>query len=203
MNKKIVIMGSGKGSNFEAIFDYFKDSEVEIVCVSDVEDSLILKKAKGLGVEAIFLPFEKNVQYFRENKFDLGVLAGYMRVLDKDTLELCKFVNVHPSLLPAFKGTNAIERAFSYGAKVSGVTVHDVDESLDGGKIIAQYPVIIDETMNLSEFEEEVHKLEHKLYPAVIKSILEDKLFSFDMLFKLPRHKGGGGGCGGCGGCKK
>lgn len=201
---KIAILGSGNGSNFEAIVEFFKGSEVEILCISDVEDSMILKRAKNLGVENMYLPFEKNAEFFRENKFNLGVLAGYMRVLDKETLKNQNFINIHPSLLPAFKGKNAIERAFSYGVKVSGVTVHHVDENLDEGQIIAQYPVIIDETMNLSEFEVEIHKVEHSLYPAVIKSILSDKLFSFDMFFKSFMKSTGqnSGGCGGCGGGK-
>lgn len=201
MTKKIAVMGSGSGSNFEAIVKFFENTDVKITCISNNKDAYILKRAEKLGVEYLYLPYEENAKYFIENKFDLGVLAGYMRILNKETLKECKFLNIHPSLLPAFKGKNAIERAFNYGVKVSGVTVHHVDETLDKGKIIAQFPVIIDETMNLSDFENEIHALEHKLYPSVIKAVLEDKLFSFDMLLKSNHsHQGG---CGGCGGCKK
>lgn len=202
--KKIAILGSGNGSNFEAMVEFFKGSEVEMICISDVENAPILEKAKKLNIESLYLPYEENVKYFSENKFDLGVLAGYMRVLDKETLKKQNFINIHPSLLPAFKGKNAIERAFKHGVRVSGVTVHHVDESLDGGKIIAQYPVIIDETTNLPEFEEEIHRIEHQLYSPVIKSLLSDKLFSFDMIIKSLKKSEEGCGCGGCGGggCK-
>ena len=175
MVKKLSVLGTENDSNFQAIVDFFKDSDVEITCINDIEDT---KK------------------YFSENKFDLCAIAGYTKIVDAKTLKMCHFINIHPSLLPAFKGKNAIERAFKHGVKVSGVTVHYVDTH--GGKIIAQYPVIIDEMMSLSEFEAEIHKVERALYPPVIKSILEDKLFSFDMLLK----SAGGCGCKGGGYCK-
>lgn len=195
MTKNIAILGSGNGSNFAAIAKYFKDKDVEITCISDVEDAKILKRAEGLGVKFLYLPFQKNAEYFKENKFDLGVLAGYMRVLNNETLLNCKFINIHPSLLPSFSGKKAIERAYEAGVKVSGVTIHHVSENLDKGKIIAQYPVFIDITTTLEEFEDEIHSVEHKLYPFVVESVLNDVLFSFDMLLKPDS-------CGGCGGCK-
>lgn len=196
-------MGSGNGSNFEAIANYFKEKDVEIICVSDVEGAKILKRAENLGIKNLYLPFEKNVEFFKGNefgKFDLAVMAGYMRILNKETLKHCKFINIHPSLLPAFPGKNAIKRAFEAGVKVSGVTIHHVTEEVDKGKIIAQYPVFIDIMTTLEEFEAETHSVEHKLYPFVIESVLNDVLFSYDMLLK-PDSCGGscsGGGCGGC-----
>ena len=194
--KKVAVLGSGNGSNFEAIVRYFKDYEIKILCISDKSDSGILKRAERLGIEAEFLPYKENEKFFRSNKFELGILAGYMRILTPQTLKYCDFVNIHPSLLPAFKGKDAINRAYQYGVKVSGVTVHKVSEELDSGKIIAQYPVFIDDTMNLNDFETKIHETEHLLYPPVIKSILENKLFSFDMILKNDA-----GGCGSCGGC--
>lgn len=207
--KKLAIMGSGVGSNFEAIAKYFKDKDVEIICLSDIEDTPILEKARKLGIKYEILPFEKNFRFFSQNQFDLVVLAGYMRILPTEVLDLARFVNIHPSLLPSFKGKDAIKQAFLAGVKVSGITIHWVEKGVDAGKIIAQYPVFIDNLMSLDEFEEEIHVVEHKLYPIVIEKILEDKVFDFQDLMKSScNNKSCGGSCGGHspdsseGGCK-
>jgi len=197
--KKLAILGSGNGSNFEAIAEYFSEKNVEITCLSNVKDAYILKRAEKAGIKHEFLPFKENFEYFKENKSDLIVLAGYMRILSEDVLnEMGKVINIHPSLLPAFKGsTNAILDAFLAGVKVSGVTVHWVTTDVDGGKIIAQYPVFITSDMHFDEFEQEIHSLEHRLYPIVIEKVLEDKVFEFsDLLSKGNCSKG-------CSGCKK
>lgn len=205
--KKLAIMGSGNGSNFEAIVKWFKrqNKDVEITCLSDVEDAFILKRAENLGINYKHLPAEQNLAYFSENKFDLIALAGYMQILPENVLEaMGRVINIHPSLLPSFKGKDAIQQAFLAGVKVSGITIHYVDKDIDSGKIIAQYPVFIDNAMHLDEFEEEIHCIEHKLYPIVIEKILEDKVFDFQDLIKSSCNNGSGGSCGGgCGGkCK-
>jgi phosphoribosylglycinamide formyltransferase-1 len=194
--KKLAIMGSGNGSNFEAIAQYFKGKDVQITCLSNVEDAFILERAEKFGIKNEFLPFGKNLEYFLQNKFDLIVLAGYMRILPDNVLEaMQKVINIHPSLLPAFKGSaNAIQEAFLAGVKVSGVTVHWVTSDVDGGAIIAQYPVFITNEMHFDEFEVEMHGVEHKLYPIVIEKLLEAKIFDFSDLMK----SNCGGGCGGC-----
>lgn len=209
MVKKIVIMGSGQGSNLEAIAKWFQNKDVEISCLSDVEDAFILKRAEKLGVNHKYLPFEQNLEYFTENKFDLVVLAGYMQILPEDVLKaMDKVINIHPSLLPAFKGKDAIAKSFLAGVKLSGITIHWVDKNVDEGKIIAQYPVFIDNSMHLDEFEEEIHTIEHKLYPIVIEKVLEDKVFDFQDLMKSSCNNKGCGGhssdnseSGGCKGC--
>ena len=194
--KKIAIMGSGNGSNFEAIVKYFAqkpEMAVHITCLTHYLNAYILTRAKNLGVKYKYLPFEQNGAYFAVNNFDLIVLAGYMRILPEDVLNLGKFINIHPSLLPAFKGKDAIHRAFDAGVKVSGVTIHHVTSDLDGGKIIAQYPVLIGNLTHFDEFEAEIHNLEHKLYPIVIEKLLKDEVFDFSDLL---------GGCSGnCSGC--
>lgn len=197
MVRKIAVMGSGNGSNFEAIVKHFEGKDVDITCLSDNMNAYILERAERLGVKHQYLPFEENAGYFGARNFDLIVLAGYMRILPDDVLELGRFINIHPSLLPAFKGKDAINRAFLAGVKVSGVTVHWVTNELDGGKIIAQYPVLIPNLMHFDEFEAEIHKVEHALYPKVIECILDDKVFDFSDLFS----SGCNGGCGGCGVC--
>lgn len=200
--KKLAIMGSGNGSNFEAIVKWFQGQDIEITCLSNVEDALILKRAEKLGISHKYLPSEQNFEYFTQNKFDLVALAGYMQILPENVLNLSKFVNIHPSILPAFKGKDAIKRAYLAGVKLSGITIHWVDKNIDEGKIIAQYPVFIDNSMHLDEFEEAIHTIEHKLYPIVIEKVLEDKVFDFQDLMKSSCDNGScGGTCGGkCGG---
>lgn len=185
--KTLAIMGSGNGSNFEAIVKYLqKRNDIDITCLSNIKDAYILKRAKNLGIKNKFLPYEDNFDYFSENKFDLVTLAGYMKILPDNVLnEMGNVINIHPSLLPAFKGSkDAIKDAFFAGVKVSGVTVHKVTLDVDGGKIIAQYPVIVRSDMHFDEFEKEIHQTEHKLYPIVIEKILDDKAFDFSDLVK-------------------
>lgn len=207
--KKLAIMGSGNGSNFEAIAKYFENRDVEITCLSDVEDAFILERAKKLGVKFEVLPTEMNFHFFSQNKFDLVALAGYMQILPEEVLNLSKFINIHPSLLPAFKGKDAIKQAFLAGVKVTGATIHWVEKSVDTGKIISQYPVFVENSMSLDELEEEIHAVEHQLYPIVIEKVLEDKVFDFQDLMKSScNNNTSGGGCGGhspdskSGGCK-
>lgn len=207
--KKLAILGSGNGSNFEAIAKYFQCKDVEgkcvdITCLSNIENAYILKRAQNLGIKHQFLPVLENEEYFSKNKFDLVVLAGYMRILGVNVLNEMdnKVINIHPSLLPAFKGSkNAIQDAFLAGVKVSGVTIHWVTSDVDGGKIIAQYPVFITNETHFDEFEEEIHTLEHQLYPVVIESILNDKVFDFVDLMKSSCKGGCGGDNDGCKGC--
>lgn len=197
--KRLAVMGSGNGSNFEAIANYFQGQDVEITCLSDVEDALILKRAQNLGINYKFLPFEENLEYFANNKFDLVALAGYMRIFPEEVLkEMGKVINIHPSLLPAFKGKDAIKRAYLSGVKVSGITIHYVEPKIDDGRIIAQYPVFINLTTSFNEFESRIHSIEHKLYPLVIYTILEDKVFDFEDFITPSSSKDSG--CGGCGG---
>lgn len=197
--KKIAILGSACGSNLEAVVKYFKDKDISFVCLSDIEHSDILRKAEELNVEYKYLPYEKNFEYFSSHDFDLIALSDYRRQVQSDVLETGKFINVHPSLLPSFKGPDAISRAFTSGVKVSGVTVHMVNDDIDGGKIIAQYPVLIGNLTHFDEFENEIHNVENSLYPIVIEKILNDEVFDFsDLLGGCSKNSG----CGGCGGCK-
>lgn len=206
--KKLAIMGSGKGSNFEAIVKWFENKDVEITCLSDIEDAFILQRAEKLGVKYKYLPLDKNLEYFKENKFDLVALAGYMQILPENVLkEMGKVINVHPSLLPSFKGKDAIKQAFLAGVKISGITIHYVEKDIDAGKIIAQYPIFIQNGAHLDEVEAEIHEIEHKLYPIVIEKVLEDKVFDFQDLIKSSCNNKGCGGdssdssSGGCKGC--
>ena len=121
--------------------------------------------------------------------FDLVVLFdNYDFVLKGEN-----YINVQPSLLPAYKGNDAIFRAFKDGVKVSGITIHSKD------KIIAQYPVLIGLDTHIDDFIKEIHLVASKLLPIVIDAILNDRVFDFNDLFSNPCHNSGG--CSGCNGC--
>lgn len=201
MNKiKLAVLASGNGSNFEAIVKHFESrSNVEITCICDNSDAMVLKRAEKLGINSEVVLFEDNLDYFSKNKFDLCAMAGYMRILPKEVLELSTFVNIHPSLLPSFKGFEAIKKAYDYGVKITGITIHYASEIVDEGKIITQAPVQVEFDMNLAELKEKIHQEEHRLYPMVIESLLYEKIIEF----QAENSKCSSGGCsGGCSGCE-
>lgn len=192
--KKLAVLGSASGQNLRAIVKYFENKDVLITAVSDIENSDFISDAKNMKIDWKFLPFEQNFEYFSSHDFDLIALSDYRKQLKSDVLELGKFISIHPSLLPSFKGPDAINRAFFSGVKVSGVTVHLINEDIDNGKIIAQYPVLIGNLTHYDEFEREIHALEDLLYPIVIDKLLNNQVFDFSDLIRS-------GGCGGCSGC--
>jgi phosphoribosylglycinamide formyltransferase-1 len=114
-------------------------------------------------------------EIFEERKIELIVLAGFMKLLSPAYVKRWKgkIINIHPSLLPAFKGAHAIKQAFEYGVKYTGVTVHYVDEGMDTGSIIAQQTVKVAKRDTIETLEKKIHKVEHKLYPKVIKELLK------------------------------
>ncbi len=182
-------MGSGYGSNFQAIYEYFKNKPVEILAViSDNPNAFILKRAQNCNIKAILINYKElgKEKYNEEllktlisfEPFDLIVLAGYLRILPEFIVKryFKKIVNIHPSLLPAFKGLNAIEKAFKYGVKVTGITIHWVNEEVDAGEIIEQVCIRIEENDTLESLEKKIHEIEHYYYPRVIEKILFEKL---------------------------
>lgn len=199
MKKKIAILGSGQGKIFERIVNYLKSKNIEITCLSNNLKSELFKTAQDLKIKHKYLPKEENTQYFASENFDLIALTDYNEKLDDDTLEVGKFINIHPSLLPSFKGEDAIQRAYLAGVKVTGVTIHWLKENVEEETIIAQYPVLIGITTHLDEVEKDIYDVEKKLYPPVIEAILNDRVFDFQDLFKSSCHANGG--CGG--GCSK
>ncbi|MCX5703662.1 MAG: phosphoribosylglycinamide formyltransferase, partial [Candidatus Omnitrophica bacterium] len=120
----------------------------------------------------------KIIQHLEDCKIDLIVLAGFMRILSPEFVKnhKNKILNIHPAILPSFKGAQAIKDAFSYGVKVTGITVHFVDEEADHGPIILQQAVRIEEGETMESLEEKIHKIEHKLYPEAIRLFVEGKL---------------------------
>lgn len=180
--KKILIFASGSGSNFQAIVEHFQDKlskyniEFELLC--NKKDAFVFERAKKLNVKSHFVPFSETKAFLESKKYDLYILAGYMRVLPQEVLDFGTFINIHPSLLPKFKGLNAIEQAYNAGEKEAGVTVHYVNHLIDSGEILEQQSVEIKEGMSLEELESEIHKIEHEIYPRVIEKLLCKELIN-------------------------
>ena len=189
--KNIAIFASGRGSNFSAIAAAIKNKKVRAnlaLLVCDNPKAFVLKKAQKAKVKTVLVrrpdfsskkDFEAEIiKHLKENKIDLIVLAGYMRILSPEFVNKYRgrIINIHPSLLPAFKGEHGIKDAFDYGVKVTGVTVHFVDEHMDNGAIIVQQALPIKEKETMATLEAKIHKIEHKLYPEAIKLFVEGKL---------------------------
>jgi phosphoribosylglycinamide formyltransferase-1 len=186
---KVVILGSGSGSNAEAILSAVSTGqleEVEIAAVySDVAEAGILQKAEGFQVKAAHLDpgsFRTKLDGEAEGQWieaisadepDLIVLAGFMRVLKASFLQAFpgKIINLHPSLLPSFVGLDAIRQAHDRGVKVTGCTIHWVNEEVDGGEIIAQAPVRVMPGDTLELLSQKIHAAEHMVLPSVIRDL--------------------------------
>jgi phosphoribosylglycinamide formyltransferase-1 len=180
MTVKIAVLVSGRGSNLQAIIDsiekgYIKNAEINVV-ISNKANAYALERARIHGISTVFLDPEK---YDRdEYDTDLLLLAGYFRILGNEIIEAYRnrIMNIHPSLLPAFKGLHAQRQAFEYGVKVAGCTVHFVDEGLDSGPIILQkcVPVIPGDTEET--LTNRILEQEHIIYPEAVKLFTEGKL---------------------------
>ncbi|MCX6610638.1 MAG: phosphoribosylglycinamide formyltransferase [Acidobacteria bacterium] len=184
--KRIGILLSGRGSNFQAIHRAVERGEVqaEIACViSNVPDAggVAYAREKGLPVHALSsrgvprAEFDQQViRILNDAGVDLVCLAGYMRLLSKEFIAAFagRIVNIHPSLLPAFPGLHAQKQAFDAGVKVTGCTVHWVDEGLDTGPIIAQAEVTVQPDDTEETLSARILEQEHRLYPATIQAIL-------------------------------
>jgi len=189
--KRIVILASGNGSNFEAIVRKMREwgCGVNVVAlITDNKKAYAIKRAKRLKVPVIILDyrdFKSNVEYNKKLLAQLKalsphlvVLAGYMRILPPFIVEEFrgKIINIHPSLLPAFAGLGAIERAFKAGVKYTGITIHYVDEGVDTGEIIEQRCIRIRDNETLVSLERRIHRLEHYYYPRIIKRLLTEQV---------------------------
>ncbi|MCM8800854.1 MAG: phosphoribosylglycinamide formyltransferase [Candidatus Omnitrophica bacterium] len=187
----IAIFASGRGTNFSAIARAIKKGKIKAnlsLLICDNPKAKVIGKAKRLGIKVVLVNREdfstkkdfetKIIEYLEKEKIDLIVLAGFMRLLSKDFVERFKdhILNIHPALLPSFKGTEGIKDAFEYGVKVTGVTVHFVDEKMDQGPIILQRVVKVKEDDTLESLEKKIHKVEHKIYPEAIRLFIEGRL---------------------------
>ncbi|MFH0855813.1 MAG: phosphoribosylglycinamide formyltransferase [Candidatus Omnitrophota bacterium] len=187
----IAVFASGRGSNFSAIAQAVKSRRLKVklaLLVCDNPQAPVLRKAKKYKIKIALVQredfarrgdFEKEIiRFLKEDSIDLIVMAGFMRMLSPYFVRVYKnrIINIHPSLLPSFKGAQAIKDVFDYGVKVTGVTVHFVDEKMDHGAIILQKGIEVREADTLSSLEAKIHKIEHLLYPAAIKLIALGKV---------------------------
>src|SRR5438128_2195297 len=184
---RIAILISGRGSNMVALVDAVRygtvpNAEIAIV-ISDQLGAEGLEKAKQHGIETRVIERRGRtreehdreiVSALKEGNIDLVCLAGYMRVLSSEFIDAYRgrILNIHPSLLPSFPGLNAQQQALDHGAKISGCTVHYVDETLDGGPIIAQREVPVDEGDTVESLSARILVEEHKLYPNAVAAVL-------------------------------
>ena len=189
--QKFAVFASGYGSNLQVIIDAISNKEIkaELALVfSNNRKAHALHRAKEAGIQIQVLDYKHYatpqsydrdiVIHLKERNIDFIVLAGYMKLLSPWFIKQYpnKIINVHPSLLPSFKGMDGIKDAFTYGAKVAGVTVHFVDEKMDHGPIILQEAFKIPEKETLEGLTERVHSLEHKLLPKAISLFIEGRL---------------------------
>jgi len=189
-NFNVAVLISGNGSNLQAIIDKFqKDELVNVSCViSNKKDAYGLVRAEKAKIDHYFID-NKNFSSREEfeqalinilNKYepDLVVLAGFMRILSELFVNKYKnkLINIHPSLLPKYKGLDTHRKVLENQDDYHGVTVHFVDNTLDGGPILAQTRTPV-ETQDIKELEEKIHELEHKIYPEVIKDIAQKQIY--------------------------
>jgi phosphoribosylglycinamide formyltransferase-1 len=188
--KNLGILLSGRGSNFEAIAKNVAAGKIPnariAVIISNKPDAAGLETAKRMGLEAVVIPSRGKpreehdrevVATLQRHKVDLVCLAGYMRLLSPGFVQQFprRILNIHPSLLPAFPGLEAQEQAFAYGVKVTGCTVHFVDEELDHGAIIVQKTVPVLDTDDEHSLAARILEQEHIAYSEAINLVLEGK----------------------------
>jgi phosphoribosylglycinamide formyltransferase 1 len=194
---RVAVLISGTGTNLQALLDTVhrrpvaRDSTetVEIACVaSSRADAAGLARAERAGVETVVFAIADHPDrtardralgdWLEARKVELVVLAGFMELLGAEFVRRfpSRIINVHPSLLPAFPGVGAIERAVEHGVRVTGVTVHFVDEHLDNGPILFQEALKLSYPADIEEIEQRVHALEHQLLPRAVRLIASGRV---------------------------
>lgn len=185
--KNIAILFSGSGSNLQAILEQihgkvFKGVKINVaLLICNNPDAKGIKRAKKFGLDTVVIDhrdyptrekFDQALVYeIKKHDIDLSVLAGFMRILTPVFTDNIKAINLHPSLLPLFKGANAIDESYNSDMKVGGVSIHWVSSELDAGEIIAQnsFPR---KNRSKEQWERKIHKIEHKLLPKTIIKLL-------------------------------
>lgn len=190
--KRIAVLASGNGSNLEAILAAIADGRIQnarvVLVISDKEEAYALVRAQKHNIPTrVFRPQDypsreaydrAMIEFLQAEAIDLVVMAGFMRLVTPEFVAAFRhrIMNIHPSLLPAFPGTRGVADALAYGVKVTGCTVHFVDEGMDTGPIILQeaLPVRPDDTVD--SLQERIHVLEHRLYPQAIDLWVRGKI---------------------------
>ncbi len=187
----IGVLASGSGTNLQAIMEACEKGEIAgrvAVVISDREEAFALKRAAKKGIPAHFLNpkgYKDREAYdgaavalLQEYRVEVVALAGFMRLVSPYFVRMYpnKIMNIHPALLPAFPGTHGVEDALAYGVKVSGCTVHFVDEGLDTGPIILQAAVEVKDDDTAESLHQRIHKEEYRLYPRALDLFARGKI---------------------------
>jgi phosphoribosylglycinamide formyltransferase-1 len=195
LQKSIVVLISGNGSNLQAIIDDISQQKINgkiAAVIANQETAYGLTRAKDAGIPAVFIDHKsfasrqeydvKMVECINEFSPSLIVLAGFMRILTPAFVEHFKgrMLNIHPSLLPKYKGLDTHQRAINAGDKEHGASVHFVTPELDGGPVVLQSKVPVFEQQNAQELADRVQQQERQMYPLVIKWFCEDRLNMID-----------------------
>jgi phosphoribosylglycinamide formyltransferase-1 len=188
--KNVAVLCSGVGSNLQALITAVRKGTLRAkiaLVVSDRVDAYALVRARKAGIPVLFIDPAgcKNraehdagvVRALKKHAIDYVVLAGYMRILSPFVVRRFrnKIINIHPALLPSFKGAHGIQDALDYGAKVTGVTVHFVNEELDAGPILLQAAVAVKDDDTRDSLTQRIHRLEHRLYPRAVNLLIQEK----------------------------
>lgn len=188
---KIAVLASGRGSNLQAIMDNIQSNTLNVeiaVVICDNHQAYALERARSANIDAVsFVPsdfpnklaFEQAIiEKLQNYQVELVVLAGYMRIISADFVRAFpnKILNIHPALLPAFPGLHAQKQAVDYGAKLSGCTVHFVDEGMDTGPIISQIAVPVEHDDTPDSLADRIIKCEHRLYSEVIECYAQGRI---------------------------
>lgn len=182
------MLASGTGTNLQALMDDPHVGPHIVVVLSDRPDAMALERARSRGIEAVvcsptdFPDRSAHDRALRDALLERGVthvaLAGYMRIVGPELIAAFpdRILNLHPALLPAFPGMHAVEDALAWGVKVTGVTVHLVDEEVDHGPIVAQEPVRVREGDDVGSLRERIHETEHRIFPRAVRALIEGRL---------------------------
>lgn len=188
---KVAVLASGRGSNLQSLINEWQDGSMPVDFVGVGSDNvkaqaLIIAENAGIVTRAFPRTSYQDRQaqetdvlnWLEELGVELLVLAGYMRVLSREFISKadCPIINIHPSLLPSFPGLNAQKQAIEYGVKVSGCTVHFVDEGMDSGPIILQQSVPVFSEDDEHTLSERILRVEHKIYPEAVRLIRTGKV---------------------------
>lgn len=192
MRKRLALFGSGRGSNGEAIYEAIQNGKVRgdiVVVISDIPESGLLNKAKQWSIPCYLvernsyessLAFEAQLlKLLQEHEVDAILLAGYMRIVGSTLLDAYphKILNIHPSVLPAFRGLHAQQQALDAGVSYTGCTVHFVDEGIDTGPVIMQAIVSVQKGDTVHSLSERILQEEHRIYPEVVRLFCNDALY--------------------------
>jgi phosphoribosylglycinamide formyltransferase-1 len=189
--KRIAVLASGRGSNFQAVIDAIREGYIPAECVGLISDNpgaFAITRARDAGIPVFIVDYSRYLtkdeyeadllRVMQSLRADLFILAGYMRILGAGIVKefAGKIINIHPALLPSFAGLHAQRQALEYGVKVSGCTVHFVDEGMDTGPIIVQACVPVLPGDDEESLAERILREEHKCLPRAVRAFCEDRI---------------------------